>query len=433
MNLQICGRKAARRGESGKLKISVIGLGFVGLTTALGFAEKKFDVTGFDINAERTDKIKKGIVPFFEPGLDEALKSNLGSKFNIASDPKEAVCNAEAVFFCVGTPCGDDGKADLSYLLSAVDSVIDSVSQNCLFVIKSTVPPGTTKDIIQKYVKDKNDAISVANNPEFLREGYCWNDFLYPDRIVCGCSDNDKKASDILEKLYKPFNAPVHFVSHNTAEFIKYLSNSLLASMISFSNEMALIAEAAGDINTAKAFKILHQDKRLDGSGIRHYIYPGCGYGGYCLPKDTAALSANSKANGFVPRILDSVISLNDEMPRLTAEKIIRITGDKNNKIGILGLSFKPDSDDVRDSPAAKIIAVLLNAGYKNIYAYDPEAKENFMQTYKFDINFCDTKDEVCGICDNIAVITTWKEFSDINKKYPEKHFIDCRYFLNSK
>ena len=237
-------------------------------------------------------------------------------------------------------------------------------------------------------------------------------------------------AINLLTTLYAPFNASVHFVSPNTAEFVKYLSNSLLAALVSFSNEMALIAEAAGDVNIAKAFKILHQDKRLDGAGINHYIYPGCGYGGYCLPKDTVALAANARANGFAPRILDGVISLNDEMPRMTAAKIERLAGGKDNKIGILGLSFKPNSDDVRDSPAAKIIACLLKDGYKNIYAYDPAAIDNFRDVYKFDLTYCDSKESLCTECDTIALVTTWKEFADCGRLYSEKKWIDCRYFL---
>jgi len=414
------------------LNLSIIGLGFVGLTTALGFADKGFKVSGYDINNDRADKINSGIVPFFEPGLTEALKRTLGSNFQIVSDVKEVINNTEAVFFCVGTPCDDDGKADLKYLLSAIDSVINLVPDTCVFVIKSTIPPGTTDNIIKKYVKEKRNTIFITNNPEFLREGYCWNDFIKPDRIVCGCNDRDTHAINVLTDLYKPFNAPIHFVSPSTAEFIKYLSNSLLASLISFSNEMALIADAAGDINIGKAFKVLHQDKRLINAGISHYIYPGCGYGGYCLPKDTVALSANAKANSFVPRILEGVISLNDEMPCLTADKIKRKLKDKNEKIGILGLSFKPNSDDVRDSPAAKIIKILLADGYRNIFAYDPEAIESFKLFYKFDINYSESIEELCGKCNYIAVITTWNIFANIDKKYPDKQFIDCRYFLNN-
>jgi len=411
------------------LKIAVLGLGFVGLTTALGFAEKGFDVAGFDIDLERTNKITEGVIPFLEPGLDSALKRTLDIKFTVVSSAVKAAEHADCIFFCVGTPCGSEGKVDVRYLLSAIDSVIGTIDPNCVLVVKSTIPPGTTVNAVLPYFRSKGFSGSIVVNPEFLREGYCWTDFINPDRIVCGCVENDTHAVSLLTELYAPFNTLVHFVSPNTAEFIKYLSNSLLASLISFSNEMALIAEAAGDINIAKAFKILHQDKRLNGEGISHYIYPGCGYGGYCLPKDTVALSANAKANGFVPHILDSVISLNEEISCLTAVKIESVAGSKDAKIGILGLSFKPNSDDVRDSPAAKIIDSLLKDGYRNIYAYDPAAIDNFGKIYAYDLIYCESKDILCMECDIIALVTSWKEFSDCNWLYSTKKWIDCRYF----
>ena len=413
------------------MKIAITGLGFVGLTTALGFADKGFDVAGYDIDLERAAKIRDGAVPFFEPELEQALKRTLGVKFTVASAAQEAAKDADAVFFCVGTPCGDDGKADVKYLLSAIDGVVETARSDCVFVVKSTVPPGTTVNAVLPYIRAKGFNGTVAVNPEFLREGYCWKDFMNPDRIVCGCDENATNAINLLTALYAPFNAPVHFVSPNTAEFIKYLSNSLLASLISFSNEMALIAEAAGGIDIAKAFKILHQDKRLNGAGINNYIYPGCGYGGYCLPKDTVALAANAKTNGFEPRILDGVISLNNDMPRMTAAKIEKVVGGKDEKIGILGLSFKPNSDDVRDSPAAKIIACLIEDGYRNIYAYDPQAIDNFREVYKFDLTYCDNKERLCEECETIALVTVWKEFASCNRLYGGKKWIDCRYFLN--
>jgi len=412
------------------MKIAVIGLGFVGLTVALGFADKGFDVAGYDIDEGRRASIRGGIVPFFEPGLGMALKDNLNVKFAISENAWGAAKNADVVFLCVGTPCEDDGKADLQYLFAAINSITGALSHECVFIIKSTVPPGTTANMVSPYLRGKAFNGAVVVNPEFLREGYCWKDFTAPDRIVCGCGERDIKAKELLAELYAPFNAPIHFVSQNTAEFIKYLSNSLLASLISFSNEMAFIAEAAGSVNVAKAFKILHQDKRLSDAGIKHYIYPGCGYGGYCLPKDTAALSMNSKQLGFTPRILDGVISLNNEMPLQTARKIERLAGSRVAKIGILGLSFKPNSDDVRDSSAAKIIDCLVRDGYINIFAYDPAAMKTFSEMYGFAINYCGTKEAVCDICDTIAVITIWPEFQGVNQKYPQKKWCDCRYWL---
>lgn len=410
------------------MKVAVFGLGFVGLTTALGFAEKGFCVRGYDINGERCAAIAGGTVPFFEPGLDEALAHNLGKTFTVAASAAEAAAGSDICFFCVGTPGLADGSADITHLLAAMDSAVGAVAPACVFVVKSTVPPGTLKERVAPYMRGKGWAYPLASNPEFLREGMCWEDFMHPDRVVCGVLDDGAKTA--LVKLYAPFEAPIHFVAPNTAEFIKYLSNSLLATLISYSNEMALVADAIGDIEIAKAFHILHQDKRLANAGINTYIYPGCGYGGYCLPKDTAALQAAAQHKGMVPRMLESGIALNREMPQLTAKKIIRAAGDKSAKIGILGLAFKPGSDDVRDSSAAKIIAALIDEGYGNIYAYDPLAAQEFERLYGLPVHYCKTAQEMCEVCGTIALVTAWKDFAGIDKEYPQKRFVDCRYFL---
>ena len=279
--------------------------------------------------------------------------------------------------------------------------------------------------------KGISGSYSLTNNPEFLREGKCWDDFIQPDRIVCGVQD--ERAAGVLKDLYHSFNAPIHIVSLNTAEFVKYLSNTLLASMISFSNEMSMIADAIGNINIKQAFQVLHEDKRLNGPGITIYILPGCGYGGYCLPKDTQALAAKAKQYGIVPRILDGVITVNEGMPLFFVDKII--TAAKNGKsIGILGLSFKPGSDDVRDSAAAKIISLLQKKGFTKIFAYDPEANRNFDALYQFqNIEYLTSKEELCKISDIIVLVTAWEEFKSLNLEFTEKTWIDCRYFFENK
>ena len=411
------------------MNIAVFGLGFVGLTTALGFAEKGFAVRGYDINNERSLGIACGEVPFFEPGLDDALERNLGKTFVLTDNAADAAAGRDVCFFCVGTPELPDGSADLTYIFSAVDSILKTVSDTCVFVIKSTVPPGTVRERIVPYVRSKGARNPIVVNPEFLREGRCWDDFMNADRIVCGV-DGDV-AKDTLATLYAPFSAPIHFVEQNTAEFIKYLSNSLLATLISYSNEMALLADAIGGIEVAQAFRILHEDRRLAGAGINTYIHPGCGYGGYCLPKDTEALNATAKSNGFMPRILEGVISLNKEMSYFTAKKITLAANDKYEKIGILGLSFKPGSDDVRDSSAAKIITELIREGYTNIYAYDPIAINEFQNVYGLPIAYCASKDEVCRSCRVVAVVTAWEEFKKVNLDFPAVNFVDCRYCLD--
>jgi len=412
------------------MRIAVFGLGFVGLTTALGLADKGFSVRGYDINKERCAEIVLGKVPFFEPGLDDALARNLGKTFTLVDSAIDAAYKSDICFFCVGTPGLPDGSADLAHLLFAIDSVLEIVSEFCVLVVKSTIPPGTLNERVIPYVRAKGANNPVAVNPEFLREGKCWDDFMNADRIVCGVTDD--AAKNVLAELYKPFGAPLHFVEPNTAEFIKYLSNSLLAALISYSNEMALLADAVGGIETARAFRILQEDRRLIGAGINTYIYPGCGYGGYCLPKDTAALDAVTLSRGFTPRILEGVISLNNEMPELTARKITRAAGEKTEKIGILGLSFKPGSDDVRDSPAAKIIAALIQDGYVSIYTYDPLAMREFQNMYRLSITYCMSAREVCETCGTVALVTAWEEFKGMDKEFPDTRFVDCRYFLGN-
>ena len=230
-----------------------------------------------------------------------------------------------------------------------------------------------------------------------------------------------------MRALYNPFNAPVHIVTLNTAEFVKYLSNTLLASMISYSNEMSMIADGIGNINTKRAFNILHEDKRLKGSGIASYIFPGCGYGGYCLPKDTQAMAIKAKQHGIAPHIPNEVIAVNEKMPSFLVEKIKSFTG-KGRKIGVLGLSFKPESDDVRDSAAVKIIGLLFDEGFTDIYAYDPVA---FKALYRFqNIKYLKNKEELCKTSEIIILVIAWKEFKNLRCEFKDKEWVDCRYFL---
>lgn len=417
-----------------KYTITVFGLGFVGLTTALAFAEKKHRVYGFDIDHQRLDTIRAGKLPFMEPGLDRALLRHNNHNFIVTNDAETAVRNSEFVFLCVGTPNGKQGEADLTYIYSAID-MLSSVLHDGKYrviVVKSTVPPSTTSERIIPYMKDKglfpSEMFSVANNPEFLREGKCWDDMMNADRIVCGVSD--QKAENMLRSLYSGFDTPFFAVSLNTAEFIKYLSNTLLATMISYANEMSKIADAIGDIQIKEAFKILHMDRRWAGCEMSTYVYPGCGYGGYCLPKDTQAMYAQALSKGYEPMILKNVIAINNSMPQFMANKIMRIAK-PSDKIGILGLSFKPGSDDVRDSSSARIISLLLNAGYKNLLAYDPLANKAFAREHNFDeIHYCDSVQSICEKSDVLVLVTAWEDFIGIDKHYPGKAIIDCRYFL---
>ena len=278
--------------------ITVFGLGFVGLTTSLGFAEYGHKVYGVEISPSRLSGIQEGRLPFLEPGLDEALTRHLGNRFfPIGTDHlQRAVAESDCIYYCVGTPYGKDGQADLTYLLGAIDQTLEVRDGNRyqVLVVKSTIPPSTTSQKIIPYLQEKGLKVGVdvgvANNPEFLREGHCWDDFIHADRIVLGVSDD--RSAQVLREVYATVSEPVLCVSLNTGEFIKYLSNTLLATLISYSNEMSMVADTIGDIDVAEAFRILHMDKRWGGAAMASYCYPGCGYGGYCLPKHTNALYA---------------------------------------------------------------------------------------------------------------------------------------------
>ena len=411
--------------------ITVFGLGFVGLTTALGFSHLGYKVYGVDVDEERKKFLRAGKLPFLEPQMEDILKSHLNKNFFVTEDIKAAVADSEFIFYCVGTPYGKDGSADLKYLFSAIDTTFDAVQDEKfrVLVTKSTVPPSTTSEKIIPYVNKKTNAKNfvVANNPEFLREGHCWEDFIGADRIVIGC--DDLRGREKLSKLYEPMNIPIKCVTPSTGEFIKYLSNTLLATLISYSNEMAQVADTIGNIEVAQAFKILHMDKRWNNCNMTSYVYPGCGYGGYCLPKDTNAMLAQSRLKGFEPQILKNVIETNNNRPAAIAKKIVENL-DKNSTVGILGLSFKPLSDDVRDTPALRIIREILNAGYKNIVAYDPAANAEFAKRYpEVSIKILESARKVYDAADVIAIVTAWQEFKNV-PAFGNKKIVDCRYML---
>ncbi len=428
--------------------ITVFGLGFVGLTTALGFAEFGHTVYGVEMNPERLDTIRAGHLPFLEEGLDKALLHHLNHNFHpIAPDGLDvAIAQSDCIYYCVGTPYGKDGQADLTYLLNAIDETIDLIKDYRfrVLVVKSTIPPSTTEKRIIPHIRqrgiivgesvesDRQDVlhVGVANNPEFLREGHCWDDFMKADRIVLGISD--KKSEKILREIYASTSIPVFCVSLNTGEFVKYLSNTLLATLISYSNEMSIIADTIGHIDIAKAFHILHMDKRWGDAPMSSYVYPGCGYGGYCLPKDTNALYAIAKSAGMDAPILKNVIATNDSMPAFMAERIMKVAGEKgqHSKIAILGLSFKPGSDDVRDTPSAKIIRQLLMHGYKDVLGYDPVANTEFKKHYDLPITYYDHYREILKDADILVIATAWSEFKSIHS-VTDKPVIDCRYMLD--
>lgn len=415
--------------------ITVIGLGFVGLTTALGFSEKGLKVYGYDINKEKTALIASGKIPFFEKDLDEVLAKNLNKNFLIASSLEEAVKNSKVIIMCVGTPSDDKGRADLTYIKSALDSILSSIDKKDkkIIITKSTIPPSTTRNEIIPYIEksgfETGKDIFVANNPEFLREGHAWDDFINPDRIVIGTDDEYTKT--IMSEVYSKFSVPIHFVTLNTGEFIKYLSNTFLSTLISYANEMSIIADSIGGIDIKAAFKIFHEDKRWFGNpaNMQTYAYPGCGFGGYCLPKDTQALVQKAKEYNYDAKILDGVLKVNSEIKPHWIEKIKKsVSSDKN--IAILGLSFKPESDDIRQTPALEVIRLLLENGYKNIIAYDPISNDLFDKTYKLPLKYAKSLDEAVNNSDAVVIATGWREFTENKNKFCKKIIFDLRYIL---
>lgn len=411
--------------------VIVFGLGFVGLTTALGFAERGFRVYGFDENQELIRQLKAGIYHGSEPHIGQMLSKHINHNFIISADLPDALQKSDYIILCVGTPCAPNGTADLSSIINCVNSIKHATCKNenpkCV-IIKSTVPPGTADFVSTNQFNDSKD-FWVVSNPEFLREGHCWDDFISPGRIVVG-TDNPM-AQEKIRLLYKNFESPIRYTTPSGAEFIKYMSNSLLATMISFSNEMARIAEQFGSIDIKQAFTILHEDQRLQGSGIASYIYPGCGYGGYCLPKDVQAIVSAAENAGFSPALLKAANQINHNVSSWWANKIMNEVP-LNGTVGFLGLSFKPESDDVRESPAAKIMACLQKRSDIKLAAYDPIAIRNFSKMYdEYSVAYFHSADELILNSDIVFIATAWSEFLSLD--YKNVKIIDGRYCLQKE
>lgn len=415
--------------------VTVIGLGFVGVTTALGFSELGNTVYGFDRDPRRIQNLCEKKIDFVEPHLTEMLELHLNKRFFINEDISSAVSKSTCLFICVGSPCLPDGSADLSQVEVAVESCLGNIPKDGVhrtIVIKSTVPPGTCDSIIEPLIRKHgytDDEVSAASNPEFLREGFCWDDFINPSRVVIGTS-NTASLQDI-QSLYSPLTAPVHSVSSCCAEFSKYLSNMMLASMISFSNELAYAAKVFGNIDIVSAFKTLHDDIRLTTGSISSYLYPGCGYGGYCLPKDIKAFSSALGAHGYNSDFLDAVISINDRVVDQICDEAMMTIGQAET-VGILGLAFKPGTNDVRESASARIIAGLLARGYTSIMAYDPMAIDSFRKNYPtLEVEFAETSQKLLEQSTAVIIATAWDEFKQLD--YSDKKLIDGRYIIQGE
>lgn len=415
--------------------ICVVGLGFVGLTTALGFAEKGYRVIGMEQNPQRKASLVSGNIPFHEPGLSEALKRHLNQDFFISDDPFVDIGQSDFIFLCVETPLGEKGEGDMRFLREAFCQVLEALPQDRfpVVIVKSTVPIGTHQDILLPILQERGwvlgDNIGLAQNPEFLREGSSWLDFIQPDRIVLGI--NDSHSQRLLAALYEPFSAPIQWMNPTTAEYTKYLSNALLATLISFSNEMSLLAEQVPEVEIIKAFKALHADKRWFNGEMKGYVWPGCGFGGACLPKDIRALEATGDKYQVQMSLIKSVIEINQFMPMHLVEKIEEVAS-REKKLGVLGLSFKPGSDDVRGSVAVPVIEELLRRGYRNLLCYDPLAAKTFQKYYpKLDIKIANRLEEVVDHAEAIVVLLSCPEFHGLKQK-TKVPIIDGRHFLRS-
>ena len=399
------------------MKVAVIGTGYVGLVTGTCFSEMGNDVWCVDVDAVKIENLKKGLIPIYEPGLSAMVLSNqkLGS-LHFTTDISEALEVCNFCFIAVGTPMGEDGSADLHYVVSAARSIGRTMTQHMYVVDKSTVPVGTAKKVriaIQEELDKRESSLTfdVISNPEFLKEGSAVSDCMKPDRIVIGV-DNDA-AAKVMRELYKPYVMNTeNFILMDiaSAEMTKYAANAMLATKISFMNEMSNICECVGaDINKVRLG--IGSDRRIGFS----FIYPGCGYGGSCFPKDVKALIKTAENFGYAARILQSVDDVNNDQKKVLVHKIKqRFGNDLTGKtFAVWGLSFKPDTDDMRESSAITIINALTAAGAK-IKAYDPKAIEEARMYYLKDntaIEYCEGKYDALKDTDAMILITEWKEF----------------------
>lgn len=397
------------------MKIAIVGTGYVGLVTGTCFSEMGVDVTCVDVQQEKIEKLKKGIIPIYEPGLEDMVHKNYqAGRLNFTTDLTEVLDDVEVVFSAVGTPPDEDGSADLKYVLEVARTIGQNMKKYILVVTKSTVPVGTAQKVkiaIAEELKKRNLDIpfDVASNPEFLKEGAAIEDFMKPDRVVVGV--DSERAKDLMERLYKPFMMTQYrmiFTDIPSAEMIKYAANSMLATRISFMNDIANLCELVGaDVDMVR--KGIGADTRIG----RKFLYPGCGYGGSCFPKDVKALIKTAEQNGYSMQVLKAVEAVNEAQKSLLFYKLVKLLGTEDfsgKKIAMWGLAFKPETDDMREASALVLIDHLLAAG-ASVCAYDPIAMEECKRRIGDKISYAQNMYEAVLDADALLLVTEWKEF----------------------
>jgi UDPglucose 6-dehydrogenase len=410
------------------MKIVVVGTGYVGLVTGTCFAEVGIDVICVDIDQKKIENLNNGIIPIFEPGLENLVTKNVANgRLQFYTSLAESIKGADVAFIAVGTPAGEDGSADLNYVIGVAQEIGQNMNSYGVIVTKSTVPVGTAEKvqsaIQQELEKRQLDILfDVASNPEFLKEGAAVNDFLKPDRIVVGVST--AKAEEVMRKLYKPFllnGHPIIFMDVPSAEMTKYAANSMLATKISFMNDIANLCEIVGaDVNMVR--KGIGSDARIGNK----FIYPGIGYGGSCFPKDVKALIKTASVNGYQMQILEAVEAVNEKQKSVLFEKLMnRFQGNiKGKTFAIWGLSFKPNTDDMREAPSLVIVDKILKSGGK-VKAFDPIAMPETQHILGNTIEYTKNEYEALENADALLIVTEWADFRSPNFEKIKKTLIN--------
>jgi UDPglucose 6-dehydrogenase len=411
-------------------KIAVIGTGYVGLVTGTCFAETGNQVICVDIDANKVEKMKNGEIPIYEPHLDVIFERNIkANRLSFTTDLAAGIKDAEIIFLALPTPPGEDGSADLSYILGVAEQLGKMITDYKVIVDKSTVPVGTAEKVHAAIAKNATVPFAVVSNPEFLREGFAVDDFMKPDRVVIGTSD--EKAMKVMESLYKPFvrqGNPIIFMDEKSAELTKYAANAFLATKITFMNEVANFCELVG-ANVDKVRIGIGSDERIG----KRFLFPGIGYGGSCFPKDVQALVKSGKEQNFNFEILEAVMKVNEDQKTVLFPKIKNFfRGNlEGKKIAMWGLAFKPDTDDIREAPALYMIEELTKAGAE-VTAFDPEAMKNVRNLIGDKINYANSEYEALENADALVICTEWgifrnPDFNRVSELLKDKVIFDGR------